>query len=194
MHNIILENNRILLRPLTLDDYDILLPFSLNEPETWQFAPKSAAGKENLYRYIQDALTQKSANTGIPFIVFDKKLQQYIGSTRLYNINHHNRNADIGYTWYGKDFRGTGINKHCKFLLLQYAFETLNLLRVGFKADASNQISIAAMKSLGATEEGILRQDTLMPDGRFRNTIILSILKCEWESQIKTLLSKQLSD
>ena len=82
----------------------------------------------------------------------------------------------------------------CKFLLLQYAFETLNLLRVGFKADASNQISIAAMKSLIATEEGILRQDTLMTNERFRDTIILSILKCEWKSQIKTLLSKQLSD
>lgn len=77
MHNIILENNQILLRPLTLDDYDILLPFSLNEPEIWQFSPKSAAGKKNLYRYIQDSLTQKTTNTGIPFIVFDKKLQQY---------------------------------------------------------------------------------------------------------------------
>ena len=193
MHNIILENNRILLRPLTLDDYDILLPFSLNEPETWQFS-QSQQLEKRIFIVISKIRSHKKLLIPAFRLLFSIKSYNNIGSTRLHNINHHNRNADIGYTWYGKDFRGTGINKQCKFLLLQYAFETLNLLRVGFKADASNQICIAAMKSLIATEEGVLRQDTLMTNERFRDTIILSILKCEWKSQIKTLLSKQLSD
>jgi RimJ/RimL family protein N-acetyltransferase len=36
----------------------------------------------------------------------------------------------IGYTWYGKDWQGSGINKHCKFLMLQFAFEDLLAERV----------------------------------------------------------------
>lgn len=193
MHNIILENQSVLLRPLIEEDYDWLLPFAINEPDIWRFAPKSAAGKENLKIYLNAALHQRATGTGLPFIVFDKKSQQYAGSTRFYNINPINRNLEIGYSWYGKNFRGTGINKACKFLLLQYAFETLDMLRVGFKADAQNNISIAAMKSIGAKEEGILRQDTRMHDGRFRDTIILSILQNEWQQTVKSELITKLA-
>jgi RimJ/RimL family protein N-acetyltransferase len=126
-------------------------------------------------------------------VVIDKKSGQCIGSTRYYNISEHNRNLEIGFTWYGKAFRGTGINKQCKFLLLQHAFEVMNVLRVGFKADATNAVSVAAMKSVGAKEDGILRQDTLMLDGRFRDTMVLSILQNEWHNSVKAMLMAKLA-
>ncbi len=44
----------------------------------------------------------------------------------------------LGYTWYGKEFQRTGLNKQCKLLLLEFAFETLGLDRVEFRADANN--------------------------------------------------------
>lgn len=194
MNQPILENDHVLLRPLTMADFEHLLPISINEPETWYFSPKSAAGEENLKSYIQEALNQQQSGISLPFIIFDKKHQQYAGSTRLYNINTHNRNLELGFTWYGKAFRGTGLNKQCKFLLLQYAFETLNVLRVGFRADAKNSISVAAMKSIGAKEEGILRQDTLMSDGRFRDTIVLSILQNEWHQSVKAALQHKIRE
>lgn len=193
MNQLILENDHVLLRPLTMADLEHLLPISLNEPETWYFSPKSAAGEENLKAYIQEALEQQKSGVSLPFIVFDKQHQQYAGSTRFYNINPLNRNLELGFTWYGNAFRGTGLNKQCKFLLLQYAFETLNVLRVGFRADATNARSVAAMKSIGAKEEGILRQDTLMSDGRFRNTIVLSILQEEWYQSVKKALLQKIS-
>lgn len=193
MKQCILENDHVLLRPLTMADLEYLLPISLNEPETWYFSPKSAAGEENLKAYIQEALDQQKSGVSLPFIVFDKERQQYAGSTRFYNINAHNRNLELGFTWYGKEFRGTGLNKQCKFLLLQYAFETLDVLRVGFRADATNSRSVAAMKSIGAKEEGILRQDTLMSDGRFRDTIVLSILQDEWYQLVKETLHNKLN-
>ncbi len=193
MTDIILENDRVLLRPLTMDDYALLLPFSLNEPETWQFAPKSAAGAENLKTYFLDAITQKEAGIALPFIVFDKASKQYAGSTRFYNISEPNRSAEIGYTWYGKAFRGSGLNRQCKFLLLQYAFESRDRLRIAFRADATNSRSIAAMKSIGAKEEGVLRQDTVMPDGRFRDTVVLSILQQEWYQSVKNALQHKMS-
>jgi len=97
----------------------------------------------------------------------------------------------MGYTWYGKDFQGTGLNSHCKLLLLAYAFETLELERVEFRADANNARSIRAMKSLGCKEEGILRSNCASPTGR-RDSIVLSILKNEWTSGIKDKLVTKL--
>lgn len=183
--NVILENEHVLLRPLTRDDYVLLLPYSLNEPGLWYYSPVGAAGKDALQHYIEIALSDYHQGKSLPFIVIDKKTGEIAGSTRYYNISPHNQNLEIGFTWYGKKYQGTGLNKSCKFLLLEHAFNTLHCLRVGFRADATNIVSIAAMKSIGATPEGILRQDTKMPDGRFRDTIVLSILQSEWENHLR---------
>ena len=93
--------------------------------------------------------------------------------------------------WYGQDFQGTGLNKNCKFLLLQFAFEHMKVQRVEFRADNKNKRSIAAMKSIGCSEEGILRSNCAAPNGR-RDSIILSILRYEWFSRVKRELLKKL--
>ncbi len=189
----ILEDDTVLLRPLQLSDVENLLEISENEPETWEYSLVSANGKTNLINYIQLAIDAKAKQTEFPFIVFDKKSGKYAGSTRFYDINFNFKTIQLGYTWYGKDFRGTGLNKHCKYLLLQFAFETLGMERVEFRADNNNQRSIAAMKSIGCTVEGILRSH--MPTNQSsvrRDSIILSILKSEWEKQVKDNLKEKL--
>ncbi len=153
--DLILENEAVLLRPLLESDFDNLLDFSINEPDTWYYSLVRANGKENLEKYIQIALAAKERKTEFPFIVFDKKSGKYAGSTRFYDINFAHKTLQLGYTWYGAAFRGTGLNKHCKFLLLQFAFETLDVERVEFRADNDNKRSIAAMKSIGCKEEGV---------------------------------------
>ena len=114
------------------------------------------------------------------------------GSTRFYDIQPQNNMLQLGYTWYGEKFRGTGLNKHCKYLLLQLAFEQLDMYRVEFRADARNERSIAAMKSIGCKPEGILRSHLWLEDGSRRDSIVLSILKDEWESSVKENLRKKL--
>lgn len=187
-----LENERVLLRPLRQDDLEFLLPFALNEPTTWQYSIINAVGEDGMKKYIDDALTAKATGKEYPFIVFDKDNQAYAGSTRFYDIQPVNKTLQLGYTWYGQNFRGTGLNKHCKFLLLQFAFETLAAERVEFRADARNTRSIAAMKSIGCVPEGIIRSHLPMPDGTRRDSIILSILKQEWENNVKSNLQNQL--
>ena len=187
-----LENDRVLLRPLNNTDGELLINFALNEPETWQYSHISAAGTEGLSNYITTALKARAAGIEYPFIVFDKQTNRYAGSTRFYDIQPQNHTLQLGYTWYGKDFRGTGLNKHCKFLLLQLAFEELGMERVEFRADARNERSIAAMKSIGCTVEGILRQNVPLKDGGRRDSIILSILKSEWEGGVKERLKERL--
>ena len=191
--NTILEDETVLLRPLLESDFENLLEFSINEPDTWKYSLVQANGRENLEKYIQIALKAKENGTEFPFVVFDKKSGKYAGSSRFYDINLEFKTLQLGYTWYGRAFRGTGLNKHCKFLLLQFAFETLGVERVEFRADNNNERSIAAMKSIGCKVEGVLRNHmpTLGSDAR-RDSIILSILKNEWLDEAKENLKSKL--
>ena len=189
----ILEDERVLLRPLKEPDYEFLLPFALSEPDTWKYSHISAKGAGGMRRYISDALAAKATGTEYAFIVWDKQSGRYAGSTRFYDIKPVWQTVQLGYTWYGEKFRGTGLNKHCKYLLLQFAFETLNALRVEFRADARNERSIAAMKSIGCIPEGIMRSNMPLQDGGRRDSIVLSIIKDEWENGVKENLSKKLA-
>jgi N-acetyltransferase len=184
----ILEDERVLLRPLRTNDVKNLLSIALNEPETWKYSSKNAGSEELLTRYINEAVDLRKTGLEYPFIVFDKKANAYAGSTRFYDIQQENATLQLGYTWYGKDFRGTGMNKHCKFLLLQFAFESMNAERVEFRADARNEVSIAAMKSIGCTVEGLIRSHGYLRDGGRRDSVILSILKDEWFGGVKERL------
>lgn len=191
--NTILEDEFVLLRPLESTDVDNLLDISLNEPETWKYSLVPANGKENLINYIQLAIKARENKSEFPFIVLDKKSGKYAGSTRFYDINLPFKTVQLGYTWYGKDFRGTGLNKHCKFLLLRFAFENLGMERVEFRADNNNERSIAAMKSIGCKVEGVMRSNMPTYEGDVRrDSIILSILKEEWFDGVKENLFKKL--
>lgn len=188
----ILENDIVRLRPLTTEDFKNLSTFSIHEPDLWKYSLVQANGLENLKKYIALALQAREDKTSYPFIVFDKRTQKYAGSTRFYDYQEHHKTIQLGYTWYGAEFQGTGLNKNCKFLMLQFAFETLQLERVEFRADANNVRSIAAMKSIGCTVEGVLRKNCASHSGR-RDSIILSILQKEWFQTVKATLSEKIS-
>jgi RimJ/RimL family protein N-acetyltransferase len=184
----VLENERALLRPLQETDAENLLPFSLNEPEIWKFGLVSAAGEKRLKEYIAAAVKNREEKKEYPFIVFDKKVNSYAGSTRFYDIQQAYSSTQLGFTWYGKNFQRTGLNRHCKLLLLNFVFEEWGLERLEFRADANNQRSIDAMKAIGCIEEGILRSHVPTVDGYRRNSIVLSILKDEWFGWVKESL------
>jgi N-acetyltransferase len=189
---IILEDERVLLRLLTASDRVHFVPFSQNEPEIWKYSLVGAAGDAQLDYYLQIAFDNHQKGIEYPFIVFDKKAQEYAGSTRFYDINNAFQTVQLGYTWYGKKFQGTGLNKHCKLLLFSFAFETLNMVRVELRADYENKRSIAAMKRIGCVEEGILRQNMPRSGTGRRDSIVLSILKEEWLTGGKQLLKNQI--
>jgi N-acetyltransferase len=191
--NYTLEDERVLLRPLQQEDYIHLLPFSLNEPDLWKYSLITPAGEEGLQNYLNITFQARREGKEYPFIVFDKLTHEYAGSTRFYDIQNELQTLQLGYTWYGKKFQGTGLNKHCKYLLLSFAFETIGMERFELRADNNNARSIAAMRSIGCKVDGILRSN--MPtreEGRRRDSIVLSILKDEWFGEVKDRLAKQL--
>ena len=184
-----LENNRVKLIPLDLSNYKQLTTIA-KETDLIYYSPNTISTTETLKNYVQTAIEGFYNNTTLPFIVYDKQKQAFAGSTRFGLINHKNKVLHIGWTWIGHDFQGTGLNSHMKFLMLQYAFETLLFEKVEFRIDERNIKSRKAVTKLGATLEGILRQDTVMTDGFRRSTCCYGILKNEWLT-IKTNTFKE---
>jgi len=190
----LLENDVVKLIPLQENDFENLKHFSVNEPDLWKFNANGPDSLENLKKYIDSALLLKEKQTDYPFIVFDKIKNNFAGSTRFYNINLDAKHLEIGFTWYGKKFQGTALNKNCKYLLLEFAFEKMNVERVGFRANNLNKRSIAAMKSIGCIEEGILRNFSTDAAGNRIDAIVLSILKNEWFASVKENLKNKIKN
>ena len=189
--NFVLENDSVRLEPLTNSHFEHFLYFTKTEPTLWKYSSQQPNTEENLKIYMEIARSAKEKGTAYPFVVFDKRVQQYAGSTRFYDINLNHKIASLGYTWYGSSFHGTGLNKNCKLLLLDFAFNEMKLERVQFEADATNERSINAMKSIGCTVEGIHRSNRTMPEGR-RDSIVLSILRDDWVSSLRSQLVSKL--
>ncbi|HTQ65150.1 MAG TPA: GNAT family protein [Puia sp.] len=189
--NLILENERALLRPLQETDLELLLYFAEKEQDIWSYSMTVPAGENGMQQYIRTTIEQRNAKKEFPFIIFDKLANAYAGSSRFYDIQLENLTTQLGYTWYGKQFQRTGLNRHCKLLMLTYAFETWGMERVEFRANAKNERSVNAMKAIGCTVEGILRSNAIDTVGR-RDSIILSILKDEWFNGVKEDLVKKI--
>jgi RimJ/RimL family protein N-acetyltransferase len=190
----ILENNAVRLTPLKIEDSKKLVDFAINEPDLWTYSLIQANSPDKMKVYIEKAIESRKNSNSYPFLVFDKRKNQYAGSTRFYDVQIENASLQLGFTWYGKDFQGTGINKNCKYLLLEFAFEVLKMERVEFRADNENTRSINAMKSIGCIVEGVLRSNTYKPNGKRRDSIVLSILANEWHKTVKQTLKEKISN
>ncbi|GAA4945997.1 GNAT family protein [Algibacter agarivorans] len=175
-----LENKRVKLTPLNLENYTHLTEIGQQE-NLVQYSPSKVETPEDLKQYVQTALDWQINKTAMPFIIFDKKANTYAGTSRYMNINWHNSVLEIGATWIGREFQGTGLNMNIKFLMLQYAFETLKFDKVEFRVDERNIPSRKAVEKIGGILEGVLRKNTLMLDGFRRNTCCYGILKEEWD-------------
>ena len=102
-----------------------------------------------------------------------------MGVSSYLTIDPANASLEIGGTYYAPDIRGGPVNPAAKRLLMGHAFES-GARRVQYKVDAINARSRAAVLKLGATQEGILRQDRVTWTGRIRDTVIFSVLDAEW--------------
>ncbi len=127
----------------------------------------------------------------MPFVVVRRDTGQVVGSTRFWKIDRINRKLEIGHTWLSASAQRTGINTEAKYLLLTHAFDTMRCARVQFTTDELNERSRAAILRIGAKQEGIVRHERIMPDGRKRNSVRFSIIDPEWPD-VKAMLLRRL--
>lgn len=179
--NISLESERTLLRPLTKDD-ELALQEVANDESLWIYGTSDLSKTGELKKYIASAIADRMKGICAIWVVIDKKTGSIAGCTRLADISWKDERGQIGWTWIGSDFQGSGLNRDMKFLILSYGFETLGLNRIELKADERNHRSRQAILGIGATREGVLREHIKLHDGYIRNTVYYSILRSEWET------------
>lgn len=178
---IVLENQVALLRPVQEGDVDALLQVAVEDKDLLKYSPSPICSRELLEAYLAKAMDLCRRQERYTFTVLDKRRNAYAGSTSFLNISGKDDRLEVGATWYGKSFQRTGLNRNCKYLLLEFAFETLHAERVELRTDERNQASRKAIEGIGGKFEGILRRHTLMHDGFRRNTACYGILRPEWE-------------
>lgn len=167
------------LRPLTLDDTDALVAVGL-DPELWRLSVSQVTSEADMERYIQTALEEQAAGRSLPFLISSQLDGSVVGSTRYGNIDRYNRRVEIGWTWVAPPWQRTPINTEAKLLLLRHAFESLGCVRVEFKTDRLNEKSRAALRRIGAVEEGIFRRHMITDTGRWRDSVYFSVVAEEW--------------
>lgn len=176
-----LNGERVLLRPLTLDDVPALAAIGLDE-DTWKWTPTRVTTEAEMRAYVEEALAVQGKGTALPFVIIDKDSAQVVGCTRYGNIDKTHLRLEIGWTFVAPGFCRSHVNTEAKFLLLSHAFETLGANRVELKTDALNERSRRAIQRIGAKQEGILRSHVVTWSGRVRDTVYFSIIKEEWPS------------
>jgi N-acetyltransferase len=185
-----LTGQRVRLRPLLMTDARELVR-AASDGELWDLAFTVVPSSETVTNYISTALEGQTAGTILPFVIELKEPGSIVGSTRFWKIDRKNRKLEIGSTWISRSWQRSFVNTEAKLLMLSYAFETLDCVRVQFTTDETNEHSRSAILRLGAKQEGVVRNERIMPNGRKRNSVRFSIIDEEWPS-VRASLEKRL--
>jgi RimJ/RimL family protein N-acetyltransferase len=186
-----LVGKKIQLRPLLASDNAALVQAAA-DGELWNLPFTVVPSAETVNAYIRTALEGQANWTVMPFVIETLDSKQVIGTTRFWKIDRKNKKLEIGHTWISTSWQRKGVNTEAKFLMLCHAFEQLKCVRVQFTTDEHNEKSREAILRLGAKQEGIVRHERIMPDGRKRNSVRFSIIDDEWPD-VRRALEKRLS-
>lgn len=181
---IILENEKVVLIPFE-NERNIELKEIIFDDAIWKYMGMYVRDEKDFESYIQNTLEQKAAGICYPFLIVDKATNKVAGSTRYGYLNPASQKCEIGWTWYGKQFQGTGLNKACKFELLNFGFENIQFRRIQFSADLENKKSQRAIEKLGATKEGVFRNNYIDSEGKSKDDVYYSIISEDWQA-VKT--------
>lgn len=186
----LLVGQRIRLRPLKEDDAGALLQAAA-DGELWNLPITVIPSADTVDAYIATALKGMADGSVLAFVTEDAGSGKAIGSTRFWKIDRQNRKLEIGHTWLSASWQRTYANTEAKYLMLKHAFEVMNCVRVQFTTDEINEKSRKAILRLGAVQEGIVRHERIMPNGRKRNSVRFSIIDDEWP-QVREALERRL--
>jgi len=147
---------------------------------------------EEVDRLIELVLRRQREGTDLPFTIVRLSDRRPVGMTRYLNIDRPDESVEIGGTWLDSSLWRTPFNSDSKYLLLRHAFEVEKAHRVRLNTDLRNERSQAAIARLGATREGVLREDRLVRSGYRRSSVVFSILADEWP-RVKVRLEQGLA-
>ncbi len=186
----LLEGKKIRLEPMTLEHLPALEAVAFDD-RIWRYMLNRVNSPSNLREWVENALRLEATGAVMPWVTVLKENGRVVGSTRFMELDGRHRTIELGSTWLATEFHGAGLNAEAKLLQLTFAFEQLKLNRVALKTHHENLQSQAAMRKIGATQEGIFRNHYVMLDGSQRHSVWFSIIREEWP-RVRSLLEKRL--
>lgn len=175
----VLEGTLVRLEPLVPAHLPALCEHGL-DPDLWRWTMKRIPDEAAMEAWMETALQELREGRALPFAVRLRASGELIGSSRFSNIDPVNRKVEIGWSWIGKPWHGTGVNAEMKLLMFRHAFEHWGCARVEFKANAVNERSRKALLKIGAKEEGVFRKWRLDADGKPSDVAWFSITDEDW--------------
>jgi RimJ/RimL family protein N-acetyltransferase len=170
------KGGRVVLRPLLINDYIILMKW-INDPEVTQFLfAYLPIMEEDQKEWIESVRKQMSKQIVLMIVVDGVP----IGTMGIHNIDHRQGTATTGALIGEKACWGKGYGTEAKMLLLEYAFNTLNLRKIYSEVIAFNKRSYNYSLSCGYKEEGCLK-DHHFVKGKYWDKIILSVVKKDFK-------------
>ncbi|MFL0584012.1 GNAT family N-acetyltransferase [Solibacillus silvestris] len=177
-----LETERLLLRPLTLDDSDRIEELAgeydvakstLNIPHPY---PKGSASQ-----FIESIQTAEQNNKIVMFAIINKETKLLIGLINL-NLSIPYQRGELAY-WIGKEFWGNGYGTEAAKALLEYGFNFFKLNKIFAASFTTNPGSWKVMEKIGMKYEGTLKKH-VSRFGQFYDLVYYGLLKEEFENRL----------
>ncbi|WP_462253033.1 GNAT family N-acetyltransferase [Ekhidna sp.] len=185
-----LSDHKISLIPITKDHILQMRRLS-SDSDIWTWYTEDLTDPDALEAWMIKRLEETQLESKMTYAVRLEDTGEIIGATSYGNIDWQEHGIEIGWTWLGKKYIGSGLNKRMKYLMLRHAFEVMEVERLELRTDEENIRSRKAMEKIGAKHDGTLRNHRSTQGGRRRNTVVYSIIKSEW-STIKETIFKDL--
>jgi len=170
-----IQGGRVVLRPVLREDLPLLVRW-LNDPEVTQFITTYLPILEADEASWFDNLPKRKPNDIVLIIVVDG---DPIGKIGVHQINWKDRTAMIGTLIGEKKYWDKGYGSVAKMLLLNFAFNTLNLRKICSSAIEYNLRSCSYNLKCGYHEEGRLRRH-IYRKGRYWDEILFAVFKKDW--------------
>ncbi|MEV6847616.1 GNAT family protein [Actinoplanes sp. NPDC051411] len=181
----VLTGTRVRLEPLRVEHAEHYLAAAGDaEIFRWQSPAEGALAHpttiDDARRHIIAALAGRARGARLPYAQIAVPSGAFAGTTSFADPDPVLRAVTIGYTWLGRPWWGSGLNAEAKLLMLGYAFEELEAVRVTLVTDIRNERARAAIERLGARPEGVLRKHRRRADGSWRDTVIYAVVDDDW--------------
>jgi RimJ/RimL family protein N-acetyltransferase len=168
---------KVTLRELRESDAPALMAM-LSSDEVSEFISPLPQSVEGFTRFISDVHHERLTGHSFCFGIVPEGYEDAMGLFQVRQLEPGFGSAEWGFAL-GSPFWGSGVFKEGARCVIEFAFEVAGAHRLEARSITSNGRGNAALRKVGAMQEGILRRSFLR-NGRFYDQILWSILKEDW--------------
>ena len=173
----VLTGSRVTLREMRVSDAVSLFAMLTTE-EVARFISPPPTTVEGFERFIMWANRERAAGTYACFAIVPHGMDTAIGIFQVRQIEPAWGTAEWGFA-IGSPFWGTGAFSDGAQLVLDFAFDTIGVHRLEARAAVQNSRGNAALRKLGAMQDGVLRRSFLR-NGQYFDQALWAILDEDW--------------